>query len=85
MTREEFIDIAEETLDPLLEEFRSRMQHVAILVKDYPPRSHDPSRASTHRQMGKRSGGSVLVPTIARAVRVAGSGSNGLLVSQRYR
>lgn len=28
--------------------------------------------------------GSLLVPTIARAVRVAGSGSNGLLVSQRY-
>src|SRR5512140_2496679 len=36
MTREEFVNVAEETLDSLPEEFRSRIQNVAILVEDYP-------------------------------------------------
>jgi predicted Zn-dependent protease with MMP-like domain len=38
MTREEFVNVAEETLDSLPEEFRSRIQNVAILVEDYPPK-----------------------------------------------
>ena len=37
MEREEFVNVAEETLDSLPEEFRSRIQNVAILVEDYPP------------------------------------------------
>jgi predicted Zn-dependent protease with MMP-like domain len=37
MKREDFINVAEETLDSLPEEFRSRIQNVAILVEDYPP------------------------------------------------
>jgi predicted Zn-dependent protease with MMP-like domain len=37
MKREDFISVAEETLDSLPEEFRSRIQNVAILVKDLPP------------------------------------------------
>ena len=37
MKREDFINVAEETLDSLPEEFRSRIQNVAILVKDLPP------------------------------------------------
>lgn len=36
--REEFINFAEETLNSLPEEFRSRIQNVAILVEDYPPK-----------------------------------------------
>lgn len=36
MEREDFINVAEETLDSLPEEFRSRIQNVAILVKDLP-------------------------------------------------
>ena len=36
MTREKFVNVAEETLDSLPEEFRSRIQNVAILVEDYP-------------------------------------------------
>ncbi len=46
MTHEEFVNVAEETLDSLPEEFRSRIQNVAILVEDYPPKQHDPSRVS---------------------------------------
>ena len=36
MKREDFINVAEEALDSLPEEFRSRIQNVAILVKDSP-------------------------------------------------
>jgi predicted Zn-dependent protease with MMP-like domain len=37
MKREDFINVAEATLDSLPEEFRSRIQNVAILVEDCPP------------------------------------------------
>jgi hypothetical protein len=36
MEREEFVNVAEEALDSLPEEFRSRIQNVAILVEDFP-------------------------------------------------
>lgn len=38
MTHEEFVNVAAETLASLPEEFRSRIQNVAILVEDYPPK-----------------------------------------------
>ena len=41
MKREDFINV-EETLDSLPEEFRSRIQNVAILVEDFPPRQSTP-------------------------------------------
>ena len=46
MTREEFVNVAEETLDSLPEEFRSRIQNVAILVEDFPPNQsrHQPGK-----------------------------------------
>ena len=50
MTREEFINVAEETLDSLPEEFRRRMQNIAILVKDYPPK-HSRSQPGQQRQL----------------------------------
>jgi len=37
MEREEFVKVAEEALDSLPEEFRSRIKNVAILVEDFPP------------------------------------------------
>jgi predicted Zn-dependent protease with MMP-like domain len=42
MKREDFINVAEETLDSLPEEFRSRIQNVAILVEDFPPNQSTP-------------------------------------------
>lgn len=36
MKREEFVEVAEEALDSLPEEFRSRIHNVAILVEDFP-------------------------------------------------
>jgi len=36
MKREDFVKVAEETLDSLPEEFRIRIENVAILVEDFP-------------------------------------------------
>ncbi len=47
MKREDFINVAEETLDSLPEEFRSRIQNVAILVEDFPPNQPASKRGST--------------------------------------
>ena len=37
MKRDEFVKVAEEVLDSLPEEFRSRIENLAILVEDFPP------------------------------------------------
>ncbi len=44
--REEFVNVAEETLDSLPEEFRSRIQNVAILIEDFPPNQKPPNGRS---------------------------------------
>jgi len=50
MKREEFVKVAEETLDSLPEEFRSRIQNVAILVEDYPANQR-PSKLGQQRPL----------------------------------
>jgi predicted Zn-dependent protease with MMP-like domain len=50
MNREEFVKIAEETLDSLPEEFRSRIQNVAILVEDFPANQRPP-KLGQHRRL----------------------------------
>lgn len=50
MKREDFINVAEQTLDSLPEEFRSRIQNVAILVEDVPP-NQSPPRPGQHRRL----------------------------------
>jgi predicted Zn-dependent protease with MMP-like domain len=50
MKREDFINVAEETLDSLPEEFRSRIQNVAILVEDFPP-NQSPPRPGQRRRL----------------------------------
>ena len=42
MKLEDFVKVAEETLDSLPEEFRSHIQNVAILVEDFPPNQIQP-------------------------------------------
>ena len=49
MKREDFINVAEETLDSLPEEFRSRIQNVAILVEDFPPNQRPPKLGQRRR------------------------------------
>ena len=49
MKREDFVKVAEETLDSLPEEFRSRIQNVAILVEDFPPNQSTPQPGQRKR------------------------------------
>ena len=49
MTREDFVSVAEETLDSLPEEFRSRIQNVAILVEDFPSHQKTPQQGQQRR------------------------------------
>ena len=51
MKREDFINVAEETLDSLPEEFRSRIQNVAILVEDFPPNQSTPPPGQRKRSL----------------------------------
>lgn len=49
MKREEFVKVAEEALDSLPEEFRSRVQNVAILVEEVPPNQQPYQRGEQRR------------------------------------
>jgi len=42
MKREDFVKVAEDALDSLPEEFRSRIHNVAILVEDFEPNQTSP-------------------------------------------
>ena len=46
MNRENFVKVVEEALDSLPQEFRSRIQNVAVLVEDVPRTSYYRSRAA---------------------------------------
>jgi predicted Zn-dependent protease with MMP-like domain len=50
MKREDFVKAAEETLDSLPEEFRSRIENVSILVEHVPP-NQSPSRPGQQRRL----------------------------------
>jgi predicted Zn-dependent protease with MMP-like domain len=50
MKREDFINVAEETLDSLPEEFRNRIQNVAILVEDF-SKNQSPPRPGQQRHL----------------------------------
>ena len=49
MKREEFVKVAEEALDSLPEEFHSRIQNIAILVEDFPPKQSRPKPGKQRR------------------------------------
>jgi predicted Zn-dependent protease with MMP-like domain len=49
MEREEFVNVAEETLDSLPEEFRSRIKNVAILIEDFPANQRPPKLGQRRR------------------------------------
>jgi predicted Zn-dependent protease with MMP-like domain len=49
MKREDFVKVTEETLDSLPEEFRIRIQNVAILVEDFPPNQSRPRLGQQRR------------------------------------
>ncbi len=49
MKREDFVKVADEALDSLPEQFRSRIQNVAILVEDFPPNQKPPQPGQQRR------------------------------------
>ncbi len=49
MKREDFVKVAEQTLDSLPEEFRTRIQNVAILVEDFPENQPSPQLGQRRR------------------------------------
>jgi len=49
MKREDFVKVAEETLDSLPGEFRIRIQNVAILVEDFPANERPPKLGQRRR------------------------------------
>jgi len=50
MKREDFVKVAEDTLDSLPQEFRSHIQNVAILVEDLPP-NQSPRQPGEQRRL----------------------------------
>lgn len=49
MKREDFVDVAEQALDSLPQEFRRRIHNVAILVEDFPPNQSLPQPGKPRR------------------------------------
>ena len=49
MKREHFVNVVEDSLDSLPEEFRSRIKNVAILVEDFPPKQSPPQPGQQRR------------------------------------
>jgi predicted Zn-dependent protease with MMP-like domain len=49
MKREDFVKVAGETLDSVPEEFRIRIQNVAILVEDFPANQRPPKLGQRRR------------------------------------
>jgi predicted Zn-dependent protease with MMP-like domain len=50
MNRGPFVKVVEETIDSLPQEFRSRIQNVAVLVEDVPPNQPSP-QPDQHRRL----------------------------------
>jgi len=61
MKREDFVKVAEDALDSLPEEFRSRIHNVATLVEDFPPNQSPPRPALDKTRS----------PKLAQSIRVA--------------
>jgi predicted Zn-dependent protease with MMP-like domain len=49
MKREHFVEVVEEALDSLPQEFRSRIRNVAVLVEDMPPNQRSPQAGQKKR------------------------------------
>ena len=51
MKREHFVNVVEETLDSLPQEFRSRIRNVAVLVEGMPPNQPSPPQPGQQRRL----------------------------------
>jgi predicted Zn-dependent protease with MMP-like domain len=80
MTREDFLEFAEDTLDSLPEEFRSRIHNVAILVEDFP---HNQSRWRPGKQRHLLLGIFHGVPVTQRSVFDLSVGPSHIVLYQK--
>jgi predicted Zn-dependent protease with MMP-like domain len=80
MKREHFVKVVEEALDSLPQEFRSRIQNVAVLVEDVPPNQPSP-KSGKQRQLllGVFHG----VPTTKKSIFDLPSGPDHIVLYQK--
>jgi predicted Zn-dependent protease with MMP-like domain len=80
MKREHFVKVVEEALDSLPQEFRSRIQNVAVLVEDVPP-NQPPPKPGQQRQLllGVFHG----VPTTKKSIFDLPSGPDHVVLYQK--
>jgi predicted Zn-dependent protease with MMP-like domain len=80
MTRERFTKVAEEALDSLPQEFRSRIRNVAVLVEDLPP-DHGSAQPGQKRRLllGLFDG----VPTTKKSVFDMPTGPDHIVLYQK--
>ncbi len=80
MKREHFVKVVEEALDSLPQEFRSRIQNVAVLVEDMPPNQSSPRPGQPRRLLlGVFHG----VPTTKKSIFTLPSGPDHIVLYQK--
>jgi predicted Zn-dependent protease with MMP-like domain len=79
MKRKEFVNVAEEALDSLPQEFRSRIRNVAILVEDFPPNQKLPQPGQPRLLLGIFHG----VPVTKKSVFDASTGPAHIVLYQK--
>jgi predicted Zn-dependent protease with MMP-like domain len=80
MKREHFVRVVEETLDSLPQEFRSRIQNVAVLVEDLPPNQPSSQPGKQRRLLLGTFHG---VPTTKKSVFDLPSGPDHIVLYQK--
>ena len=80
MKREHFVEVVEEALDSLPQEFRSRIRNVAVLVEDKPPRQRSPRPSQQRRLLlGVFHG----VPTTRKSIFDLSTGPDHIVLYQK--
>jgi predicted Zn-dependent protease with MMP-like domain len=80
MKREHFVKVVEEALDSLPQEFRRRIQNVAVLVEDVPPNQPSPQAGQQRRLLlGVFHG----VPTTKKSIFNLPSGPDHIVLYQK--
>jgi predicted Zn-dependent protease with MMP-like domain len=80
VTRERFTKVAEEVLDSLPQEFRSRIRNVAVLVEDVPPHQRSPHPGQKRRLLLGLFHG---VPTTKKSVFDMRTGPDHIVLYQK--
>jgi predicted Zn-dependent protease with MMP-like domain len=80
MKRDHFVEVVEDTLDSLPQEFRKRIRNVAVLVEDLPPNQPSPKSGQQRRLLlGVFHG----VPTTKKSIFDLPSGPDHIVLYQK--